>query len=115
MKSEKEIRAEILELLTLIYFEWSKEITDDLVSFWRENLRGLDVGISKLAAKELIAKKTFGEPKFQDFAACYCEIAAAYPQKRKVYNPWVSKEPKTGLQRLDSILVIPPNRKLLEQ
>jgi hypothetical protein len=87
--NEKEARIETMKLLAFIYQEWNKEITEDLISFWRENLRGCNKQLVWKAAREMVRVKTFGEPKFQDFYQTMKEHA---PRIRPQYTPWGNPE-----------------------
>ena len=70
-RDETEKRRVISKILLLIYYEWGKEISEDLVNYWLENLRGRHVPSCELAATLLIQIKTYGEPKLADFIDVY--------------------------------------------
>ena len=82
--------AEVKRLLAYIYFEWGKVVTPELVNYWRIMLKGINRKLAWKAAKLLVERKPFGEPKFGDFAECLREVQ---PVERKRYNPWRSPEP----------------------
>lgn len=69
--TEGEKRIEVKRLLLFIYQEWNKPITEDLVSYWLNSLRGF-TGVREawVAAKFLVRSKTYGEPKLRDL----CEV-----------------------------------------
>jgi hypothetical protein len=69
--TEIEKRQEIKRLLIFIYQEWPKQITESLISYWLEGLRGFATKPEAwIAARYLTRSKTYGEPKLRDL----CEI-----------------------------------------
>lgn len=117
MRSEQSKQAEIVKLLSYIYFEWGKEITPELISFWRRNLEGLDIQTTWAAAKELIGSKSFGEPKFQDFMSAYNRVERAIRQQAKApYNPWITppSEITNDLQPVKQLINIPERKRLAQ-
>lgn len=78
---------EVKKLLAYVYAEWGKAIDDALVAFWLRQLKGVDRKLAWKAAEELAKRKTYGEPKFQDFWAVLNEIA---PTKKiqSAYHPY---------------------------
>jgi len=117
VRSEEEKRDEVEKILCFIYFEWDKEITDELVSYWRENLRGKQISTAWIAAKLLVKKRTYGEPKLQDFVECYHAVANYSPAiAHTTYNPWTT--PAEEIQReewpeLDEMMEQPEIKELI--
>lgn len=93
--TEQEKIQEIKKLLTFIYFEWHKEITPKLIAYWKNMLVGIDRKDAWQTARKLVETKTFGEPKFQDFAECLKEITV----KPRKYNPWCEAKPTREITR----------------
>lgn len=73
--NQHEKRVEITKLLTFIYHEWGKAVTREDIEFWMVQLQGVSRGLAWKAAKELVRRKTYGSPKFQDFWSVLTEIA----------------------------------------
>ena len=91
MKLQKK-RDEITKILTMIYFEWGKPVTEELVSYWVQNVHGMHKEFVWAVARELIKNKTFGEPKFQDF----WQLALKMSSRVTIpvpYNPKVNPGP----------------------
>lgn len=86
---------EIRKLLAFIYFEWQKPITKELIGYWGSMLQGITPESAWKAARKLAETKTFGEPKFQDFAECLKEITV----KPRKYNPWCEAKPTREITR----------------
>ncbi len=110
--NEKEKQAELIKLLTYIFVESGKEITPELLAFWRRNIKGLNRKLCWKAADLLAKTKTYGEPRFGDFFTAYKKIEKAYAPK-KPYNPWIVPELEDGLTEVKNIIRI-PDRKLLQ-
>ena len=92
MTDEKQKKIEAMRLLVFIYQEWPKEISDDSIAWWVENLRGVSFPDAWRAAKLLVREKSYGEPKFQDFWRCL----VACTQRCSglgAYNPHCASEP----------------------
>lgn len=94
--SEQKKRDEITKILALIYYEWGKSIDQELITYWCGNLRGMSKDFVWKVARELIRRKTYGEPKFQDFWNLAKELSG-----RKLigphYNPWALPESRQYL------------------
>lgn len=73
LRNEEEKRSIIKKILVVVYYEWGKEIDEDLVTFWLHALRGMHVPSCEQAAKLLVKTKTYGEPKIADFVEVYKE------------------------------------------
>lgn len=86
MKPQKK-RDEVTKILAFIYFEWGKPVTDEMVAYWLMNLKGMSKNFAWKVAHELVRRKTYGEPKFQDF----WQLAQELSDKKQImqpYNPW---------------------------
>lgn len=81
---------EITRVLTYIYAQWRVEVTPILAKAWIDQLHGFSLRQTWAAAKLLMTKKTFGEPKFSDFYECLKEVASV----PRTYNPWAVQESK---------------------
>lgn len=117
MRSEQNKQAEIVKLLSYIYFEWGKEITPELIGFWRRNLEGLHIKTTWVAAKELVSSKSFGEPKFQDFMAAYNRVERAIRQQVEArYNPWATPQSEitNDMQPIRELIKIPEMKRLAQ-
>ena len=113
MKTDTQKRDAVAKMLAYIYAEWSKEITPALVEFWLDNLRGLNVDLCKRAARELVTRKTYGEPKFQDFRQVYGEIERRMRPKPD-YNPWVTPVEDNQPVRIGRMIAFPEQKLLTE-
>lgn len=100
--NEQQKRREVEKLLAFVYAEWGKAITDELVSLWLLQLKGVDRKLAWKAAEELGKRKTYGEPKFQDFWAVLNEIAPT----KKVQSHY---HPYTGITEY-TVKIGMPNR-----
>lgn len=101
-----------VELLRMIYAEWSKEITKELVLYWMQNLRanGCRFKYAMPAARSLIASKPYGEPKFGDFMEHYRKVE--HQMNPKPYNPHRTHKELTA-QELPKAVSHTVQRKLL--
>lgn len=79
-----------MKLLSFLYFEWAKPITDDMVLYWLTNLRGFSLAFAWRVARQLVRTKTFGEPRFQDFYQLAVAMSRRCPI-RPAYNPHVAQ------------------------
>ena len=89
---ETEKRDKVRKLLGAIYYEWSKPITPNLIAYWRKQLSGMNIEFAFAVAKELTRRKTYGEPKFQDF----WNLAREMSRREKIeepYSPWTLPGP----------------------
>lgn len=84
--NEQQKRDEAFKILSVIYFEWGKEITEEIISYWATGMRGMSKAFAWKVASELIRRKTFGEPKFQDFWHLALELSRR-EKIRRLHNP----------------------------
>ena len=90
------------------------------MSYWLNMLKGVDKKEAIAAAKYMNTRKTFGEPKFQDFWQALTDLRNSMPRP---YNPWQTQQPEplgkvlrrmeAQGQPLESLPLI-ANQKLLE-
>jgi hypothetical protein len=80
--NDTEKRLEITKILTYIYHEWGKAVTKQDIDFWLSQLQGVSRQVAWSAAHELVKRKTFGIPKFQDYWATMLEVAP----RKTTYN-----------------------------
>lgn len=81
--TQQQKKLEIAKLLTYIWHEWGKQVTEKDIEFWLSQLHGISRALCWKAAHELVKRKTFGIPKYQDFFQVLCEVA---PRQRGTYN-----------------------------
>ncbi len=92
MKPQKK-RDEATKILAFIYFEWGKPVTDDVIAYWLGNLRGMSKDFAWKVARALVRRKTYGEPKFQDFWTLAQEMSG----RRQILQPYNPRNlPDTG-------------------
>lgn len=114
--TEQEKRTEVKRLLLFIYQEWSKPITEELVSMWLEALRArISLREAQITARFLITRKTYGEPKLQDFFECLKELRKYYTRPMAVTSRYYDPKAETWEAREESrqIRDIENERKLL--
>ena len=67
----------MMKFLVYLFQEYDKEITEDLVAFWLEQLEDVSPKEAFAVARRLHKMETYGEPRVQNFFRCLEQKRAA--------------------------------------
>jgi hypothetical protein len=106
MKAELIVRREwttllMTKFLVYLFQEYDKDISEDLVGFWLEQLSDISPEEAFIVARQLHKTSTFGEPRVQNFFRCLeekrkAELFLIAEKRRQAID---AKKRRAGLQQ----------------